>query len=224
MSRLSLTQRILLVILAVQLALFGALAAASLESVRRDVATETRLAVETARALVLATVGTMHGAVPPDRIMRLLPERLVVPRHVTLGTVDVLDGVVRRAPAPAAARPPAPRWFAALVAPDLLETRLPVVLGGRPRGYVFIATDPGEEIALAWRNLSAFLGMAALAALAQAALILWATRGALRPVAAIASRLADLRRGDLKARVGPVAQRDLAPIAAGVDDLAQALA
>ncbi|WP_374299632.1 ATP-binding protein [Paracoccus sp. (in: a-proteobacteria)] len=224
MSRLSLTQRILLVILAVQLALFGALAAASLESVRRDVATETRLAVETARALVLATVGTMHGAVPPDRIMRLLPERLVVPRHVTLGTVDVLDGVVRRAPAPAAARPPAPRWFAALVAPDLLETRLPVVLGGRPRGYVFIATDPGEEIALAWRNLSAFLGMAALAALAQAGLILWATRGALRPVAAIASRLADLRRGDLKARVGPVAQRDLAPIAAGVDDLAQALA
>jgi two-component system sensor histidine kinase UhpB len=35
--------------------------------------------------------------------------------------------------------------------------------------------------------------------------------------------LADLRRGDLSARVGPVAQRDLIPIAAGVDDLAQAL-
>ena len=223
MIRLSLTQRILLVILAVQLALFGALAAASLEAARRDIATETRLAVETARALVLATVGTMHGAVPPDRIMRLLPERLVVPRHVTLGTVDVLDGRVRRAPAPAPARTQAPRWFAALVAPDLLETRLPVVIEGRPRGYVFIATDPGEEIALAWRNLSSFLGLAALAALAQMALILWATRGALRPVAVIASRMADLRRGDLAARVSPVPQRDLAPVAAGVDDLAQAL-
>ena len=93
MTRLTLTQRILLVILAVQAALFAALAWASLEAVRRDIATETRLAVDTARALVLATVGTMHGAVPPDRIMQLLPERLVVPRHVTLGTVDILEEV-----------------------------------------------------------------------------------------------------------------------------------
>ena len=223
MNRLSLTQRILLVILAVQAALFAALAAASLEGARRDIATETRLAVDTARALVLATVGTMHGAVPPDRIMQLLPERLVVPRHVTLGTVDILDGVVRRAPAPAAAHRSAPGWFALLVAPDLLATRLPVVIQGRPRGYVFIATDPAEEIALAWRNLSAFLGLAALASVVQGLLILLATRQALRPVMAIASRLADLRRGDLAARVGPVAQRDLTPIAAGVDDLAQAL-
>ncbi|WEF24892.1 ATP-binding protein [Paracoccus sp. S3-43] len=223
MTRLTLTQRIFLVILAVQAALFAALAVASLEGARRDIATETRLAVETARALVLATIGTMQGAVPPDRIMQLLPERLVVPRHVTLGTVDILDGVVRRARAPVQAQAPAPPWFASLVAPDLLETRLPVVLEGRPRGYVFIATDPGAEIALAWRDLSAFLGLAAMAAVAQGLLILWATRQALRPVAAIASRLGDLRRGDLTARVGPVAQRDLAPIAAGVDDLAQAL-
>ncbi|MCZ0960040.1 ATP-binding protein [Paracoccus benzoatiresistens] len=223
MNRLSLTQRILLVILAVQAALFGALAAASLESARRDIATETRLAVETARALVLATVGTMQGAVPPDRIMQLLPERLVVPRHVTLGIVDAVDGVVRRPPAPVQAPAPAPRWFAALVAPDPLETRMPVAIEGRPRGYVFIAADPGAEIALAWRDLSAFLGLAALAALVQAGLILLATRHALRPVAVIASRLADLRRGDLSARVGPVPQRDLAGVAAGVDDLAQAL-
>ena len=223
MTRLTLTQRILLVILAVQAALFAALAWASLEGARRDIATETRLAVDTARALVLATVGTMHGAVPPDRIMQLLPERLVVPRHVTVGTVDILDGRVRRAPAPAQAPAPAPGWFAALVAPDLLETRLPVVIEGRPRGYVFIATDPGAEIALSWRRLSAFLGLAALAGAAQAALILLASHQALRPVGVIASRLADLRRGDLSARVGPVAQRDLAPVAAGVDDLAQAL-
>lgn len=223
MNRLSLTQRILLVIVTVQAALFAALAVASLESVRRDIAAESRLAVDTARALVLATVGTMQGAVPPDRIMQLLPERLVVPRHVALGTVDILDGVVRRVPAPILAHSPAPRWFAAVVAPNLMETRLPVVIEGRPRGYVFIATDPGAEIALAWRNLSAFLGLAALASVVQGALILLATRHGLRPVADIASRLSDLRRGDLSARVGPVAQRDLTPIAAGVDGLAQAL-
>src|SRR5690606_26736380 len=113
-------------------------------------------------------------------------ERLVVPRHVTLGTVDVLDSVVRRARAPTQAQAPAPGWFAALVAPNLLETRLPVVIEGRPRGYVFIATDPEAEIALAWRNLSAFLGLAALASVVQGLLILLATRQALRPVTTIA--------------------------------------
>ena len=65
MTRLTLTQRILLVILAVQAALFAALAWASLEGARRDIATETRLAVDTARALVLATAG--FAAPPPPR-------------------------------------------------------------------------------------------------------------------------------------------------------------
>lgn len=45
----------------------------------------------------------------------------------------------------------------------------------------------------------------------------------MRPVGLIAARLDDLRRGDLTARVGPIPQPDLSPIAAGVDDLAQAL-
>lgn len=223
MNRLSLTQRILLVILAVQAALFVTLAAASLNSARRDIAAETRLAAETARALVLATIGTMQGSVPPDRIMQLLPERLVVPRHVAVGTVDILDGVVRRPPAPPTPPARAPGWFAAMVAPDPSETRLPVMIDGRPRGYVFIATDPDAEIARAWRDLSAFLGLAALASLVQAVLILLATRQALHPVAVIASRLAALRRGDLTARVGPVAGRDLAGVAAGMDELARAL-
>ena len=52
MNRLSLTQRILLAILAVQAALFAALAVASLDSVRRDIAAETRLAVDTALSLI----------------------------------------------------------------------------------------------------------------------------------------------------------------------------
>ena len=76
MRRLPLIPRILLVILAVQAGLFAALAAASLNAIRRDIGTETRLATETARALVLATIGTMQGAVPPDRLMAALPQRL----------------------------------------------------------------------------------------------------------------------------------------------------
>lgn len=223
MSRTSLTSRLLVVILAMQLAFLAALAVASLDSLRREIATETRLAADTARALVLASVGTLQGSVPPDRLMALLPDRLVPPRHTRIAVLDAREGTARTVAAPGLSPAAVPGWFAALVAPEPHELRLPVTREGRLRGYVYVAADPGDEIAAAWLSLRRTLAVAALVALAQALLILLATRQALRPVAAIASRLAELRQGDLGARVGPVVQRDLAPIARGVDDLAQAL-
>ncbi|WP_175479799.1 histidine kinase [Paracoccus homiensis] len=223
MTRFGLTSRLLLVILAVQLALFAALAVVRVNGLRGEIAAESRLAAQTARSLVLATVGTMQGAVPPDRVMALLPDRLVPPRHTRIGVLDPRDGTVRQPVAPPETYDPAPAWFAALVAPAPLETRLPVSLQGRLRGFVYIGTDPGAEIAAAWRSLRAMLGLAAFAAVAQTALIWLATRRALRPVALIAARLGDLRRGDLSARVGPIAQPDLSPVADGVDELAAAL-
>ncbi|MDP5306700.1 histidine kinase [Paracoccus spongiarum] len=224
MSRLSLTSRILVVILTMQALLIGALAAASLDSLRGEIATESRLATETARSLVLATVGTMQGAVPHDRLMAALPDRLVPPRHTRIGVLDARAGEVRTPDAPTGAGDPAPGWFAALVAPDPQEIRLPVSLDGRLRGYVYIASDPTAEIAAAWGDIRRTLGLAALAAAGQALLILIATRHALRPVEGIAARLAELERGDLAARVGAVPQPDLAPLARGVDRLAEALA
>lgn len=223
MIRLGLTSRLLVVILAVQLALFAALAAARINGLRNEIAAESRLATQTARSLVLATVGTMQGAVPPDRVMALLPDRLVAPRHTRIGVLDPRDDTLRLPVAPVEAYTPAPAWFAALVTPAPLETRLPVSLDGRLRGFVYIGSDPGAKVATAWRSIRAMLGLAGLAALAQTALIWLATRRALRPVALIAARLDDLRRGDLTARVGPIAQPDLSPIADGVDELAGAL-
>ncbi len=223
LNRLNLTSRVFLVILVVQLMLFAALSAASLGNLRREIAVETELAAQTARSLVLATIGTMQGAVPPDRLMALLPERLIPPRHTHIGILDAREGIVREPFMPASRHATAPRWFAALVAPEPHETRLPVSIEGRPRGYVYIASEPGPEIAAAWEQIRTVLGLAALAAGAQALLILIATRRALRPVQRITGRLAELTRGDLSARVGALPQPDLAPLAAGVDRLADAL-
>lgn len=223
MMRLSLTTRVLLVILAVQASLLAALAAANIGNLRREIATETRLAAQTARSLVLATIGTMQDAVPDDRLMAMLPERLVPPRHTRISVLDAREGAVRHPPVPAEAHGTVPAWFAALVMPEPQATRLPVILGGRPRGVVHIAADPGAEIAAAWRELRLVLGLTGGAALLQALLILIATRHALRPVEGIAARLAELSRGDLSARVGPLPQPDLAPLARGVDRLADTL-
>lgn len=223
MIRLSLTTRVLLVILVVQALLLATLAVANIGHLRREIAAETRLAAQTARSLVLATIGTMQDAVPDDRLMAMLPERLVPPRHTRIGVLDAREASIRQAAAPPEAHGTAPAWFAALVKPEPQETRLPVVLGGRPRGFVYIAADPGAEIAAAWRGLRSTMALTGAAALLQALLILFATRHALRPVEGIAARLSELSRGDLSARVGSLPQPDLAPLAAGVDRLADTL-
>lgn len=223
LTRPGLTTRILLVILAVQGVLFVALASARINGLKQEIAAETRLAVQTARSLVLASLGTMQGAVPADRVMAQLPDRLVPPRHTRIVVLDARDGTLREPAQPEPIHRDAPDWFVALIAPDPLETRLPVLLDGQPRGFVHILGDPAPAIAQAWDQIRATMGLVALAAAAQIALILLATWWALRPVGLIAARLDDLRRGDLTARVGPIPQPDLSPIAAGVDDLAQAL-
>ncbi|MFV0299561.1 MAG: histidine kinase [Paracoccus sp. (in: a-proteobacteria)] len=223
MTRLTLTQRILTVIFAIQLMLLVALAVASLETLRASVAAELRAGVETARSLVLATVGTMQGAVPPDRLMATLPERLVLPRNTEITVLDARDGSLSQPVSGGAVGGRAPDWFARLIAPEPQQTRLPVVIGGRRLGYVYIAPNPAAQIATAWQDMRRTIGLTALAALLQGALIVWLTRRALRPVDGIAARLTDLTQGRLAARVGPLPQPDLAPIGRGVDQLGAAL-
>lgn len=223
MSRLPLITRIFLVILAMQVMLFAALAAANLGSLRAEIALETRKGAQTARSLVLATIGTLQAAVPPEELMTALPERLVPPRHTSILILDPREGVIREPRAEDDSPVSAPAWFATLVAPELQETRVPVTAGGRLRGFVHIATDPAIGIADAWHSIRTTLGLAALAAVAQALLIILATRHALRPVGIIAARLEDLANGELDTRIGLLSQPDLVPVAEGVDRLAAAL-
>ena len=224
MKGIGLQARIVLLIVAVQAALLAGLALASLDNARRAVGEEVRAGADTARSLVLATIGTMQGAVPPDRLMDALPERLVAPRHARIAVLDGRTGAWRMPPAPPPPTEPAPPgWFAAAIAPPPQETRLPVVIGGQRRGYVLITADPSAEIAEVWRNARVMMRLTALAALAQAGLIWLVLRRGLLPLGMISARLADLTRGDLGARVGPVGVPDLAVLAGGVDRLGQAL-
>ena len=223
MTRLTLTRRILFVIIAIQLMLLIVLTVVSLQTLRQTVAAEQRAGVETARSLVLATIGTMQGAVPLDRLMATLPERLVAPRDAAVTVLDARAGSVRQVTPATEAPSPAPIWFARLIAPDPQETRLPVVIERRMLGYVSITSNPAAQIATAWHDMRRILGLSALAAILQGGLIVWLTRRALRPVGDIAARLTDLTQGRLEARVGPVIQPDLAPIARRVDQLGAAL-
>ena len=220
---MTLKTRILIVILTTQLLLIAVLAVGSLDRLRHDIAAGNRLGAQTARHLVLATIGTMQGTVPPDRIMALLPERLTEPPSARIAVLDARTGTPRR-PAGFVDRPQGvPAWFRDLVAPEVNESRLPVVIEGRPQGMVVIAGDPSRQIAQAWRDMRDLMVLVLAMAALQGALVWWAVRQALRPVAALGSRLSDMTRGELDGRIGPVQQPDLAPLARHVDQLADTL-
>ncbi|MEO1910874.1 MAG: histidine kinase [Paracoccus sp. (in: a-proteobacteria)] len=221
---MTLKTRILIVILTTQLLLIGVLAMGSLDRLRGDIAAGSRLGAQAARHLVLATIGTMQGAVPPDRIMALLPERLSEPPNARIAVLDARTGTPRR-PAGVIDRPDgAPGWFRDLVAPQVTESRLPVVIAGRPQGMVVISGDPSRQIAVAWRDMRDLMALVLAMAALQGALVWWAVRQALRPVTALGTRLSEMTRGQLDDRIGTLRQPDLAPLARHVDQLADTLA
>lgn len=221
---MTLKTRILSLILTTQLLLIALLALGSLDRLRDDIAADSRIGAQTARHLVLATIGTMQGAMPPDRIMALLPERLTEPPNARVVVLDARTGTPRRPAGTIERSAAAPAWFYSLVAPEITESRLPVVIGGRPQGFVLIAGDPAGQIQKAWRDMRDLMALALGIAGLQALLVWWAVSHALRPVGVIGARLAGLCRSELDSRIGPLPQTDLAPLAHHVDRLADTLA
>jgi len=221
---MTLKTRILSLILTTQLLLIALLALGSLDRLRDDIAADSRIGAQTARHLVLATIGTMQGAMPPDRIMALLPERLTEPPNARVVVLDARTGTPRRPVGTIERSATAPAWFYNLVAPEITESRLPVVIGGRPQGFVLIAGDPAGQIQKAWRDMRDLMALALGIAGLQALLVWWAVSHALRPVGVIGARLAGLCRSELDSRIGPLPQTDLAPLAHHVDRLADTLA
>lgn len=221
---MSLTARIVVLVLAVQLALVAALGLLLTASAREAVAAEVAASMRSARELVLTTVAALIDTVPGERLPATLAERVIEPRHVRILIYDAASGQVA-SPRNAAPRPdPAPEWFTRLLAPQVQSTQLQVVENQAIRGLAMISGDPAAEIARVWDDARALAGLLALAGLAQLAMIWAILRAGLRPLARVSSVLDRLAGGDLDARAGRVRTPDLAPLAADVDRLAQALA
>lgn len=221
---MTLTARIVALMLAAQLALAGAAAAVLVANAQRAVAAEVAASVHAARNLVVATLATLAGTVPGEGLTAALAERLVEPRHARIAVYDGASGRTL-GPGTAAPRPdPAPAWFARLVAPQGQATELPVVENRRVRGVVVIAGDPAAGTAEAWHDARALAALIGLGAAAQLVLTAAILRGGLRPLARLSDVVRRLSRGELATRAGPVSTPDLAPLAADLDRLGAALA
>lgn len=220
---MSLTARIVALVLAAQLALFGAAAGVLVLNARASVAAEIDASVHAARNLVLTTLATLIGTVPGPDLPAALAERLVEPRHARIAVYDLLSGRTLH-PGTRVARPdPAPGWFARLLAPQVQTTQLPIAENRRVHGMAMISADPATNTAEIWRDARSLALLMGVAAMAQAVLTAAIMRGGLRPLKRLSLVLNRLSHGDLTARAGNVRTPDLTMLAADVDRLGAAL-
>lgn len=220
---MTLTARIVALVLAVQLALTGAAAVALALGARASVAAEVAASSHSARSLVLAALATLSGTVPGERLPAALAERLVEPRHAR---ITVYEGLSGRSLSPGTATPRPdlpPRWFVRLLSPPGQATELPIVQDRLRYGMVMIAPDPTVGLAALWRDARTLALLTAAAALAQVLATAMILRAGLAPLARLREVVNRLGRGELSARAGAVTTPDLAPLAADVDRLGAAL-
>ncbi|HDR28044.1 hypothetical protein [Rhodovulum sp.] len=195
-----------------------------LENARNAIRVEMTSAESAARAQVIAAVGTAMRDHPPGRVLDVLSEQLVEPRHVRLvlydsrtGPLPVLSGSREAEVAPA------PGWFAGLVMPPRRETRLSILDNGRDYGFVSLSTAPQDEISEIREDAVALFGTLG-AALPASALVVMAVIGrGLRPLDTVNRGLAALQAGDLLTRIAGVRGADSVPIVGGFNALSQGL-
>ncbi|WP_424926513.1 histidine kinase [Amaricoccus tamworthensis] len=222
--RMHLKQQVVFSIMAVQLLVLAFGAAVLVANARNAVAVEIGAGERSARALVIAALGSALQDTPPGEVLPRLADILVQPRHVDLSLIDAQRGLIRVREVPLDDLPtPAPAWFTTLVWPEPVETRVPVQVNGRDYGYVSITTAPADEIAEVWADIRGLFWIIAGSAVFSAALLSWLVHRALRPLGRLRTALKTLQDGDLATRIRPGRHPDLAPITEGFNALSASL-
>lgn len=153
-------------------------------------------------------------------------DRLQGVRHIEVQFYDA-QGRLREVSAAGSRHAPlAPRWFSALVraaSPPMPDARRPVQLGGTTLGTWVMHPDPAYETDEIWvisRGLLELLG--AFFVLVNL-LVWWAVARAMRPVEQILHALAEIERGNLRARLPVFALPELSRLGTGFNHMASAL-
>ncbi|WP_103222388.1 histidine kinase [Roseibium marinum] len=192
---------------------------------REAVRLEIDASANSARALVLSTVGYALQQSSPSEVLPRLAEILVEPRHVNITLLDARRGVLPLRKLSRADEEPgaAPGWFVRLATPGPRETRIPIETKGILHGYVSMTAAPGDEIAEVWHDVASMIWIVAGTALVSALIMVVLVNRTLRPLDTLRTALAQLRQGKHSVRVGRGASADLTPIFEGFDALSQAL-
>jgi two-component system, NarL family, sensor histidine kinase UhpB len=163
-------------------------------SVREEIESTTRVAVQ----LVEAVVGGVYLEPGPGERTETLLALLRRVGHVRANDIRFYDpgGTLLYQSPPSTYRSGkrAPEWFSALVHPEIPEARLTL-----PGGAIVVTPDASRSIIEAWDDLKGFALLALAFLVLVNAAVFWLLERALRPLPQILEGLGQLARGRIRA-------------------------
>jgi two-component system, NarL family, sensor histidine kinase UhpB len=226
--RRSLRAQLLVAFVAIDLATALVAGAVTVVKARASTRVEITASMKLAKLLVTETISLFQERTPAEALLASLPLQLRFLRHVRIVVTDAAGTPVVEAPSrPNAGTPEgrarAPGWFEALIAPALERDEVPVVVGARRIGSVWIIGEPRDEIAEAWENMLALGGVAACVNLAVIGMLYILFGRVLTPLTGLADGLSELERRNYQVRLARPHARELALITERFNVLASAL-
>jgi two-component system, NarL family, sensor histidine kinase UhpB len=196
----------------------------SIINTRTATRVEIEASLEIAQRFVTATTKDLAAQDRLDQLEEELPLELKHLRHVRIMFMDTMGQltVVSRQPGSVTRPEQAPRWFAALVRPQLVGRAVRVVAIDHANPVIIIG-EPSDEIAEAWRDFSS-LAIVWLTLNALILLVLYAVLGRLLdPLAHLSRGMLSLEEGRYATRLALPKVKELGVLTERFNTLASAL-
>ncbi|MDS9468630.1 LapD/MoxY N-terminal periplasmic domain-containing protein [Paracoccus sp. MBLB3053] len=204
-------------------AVFVIILAVVLWNARDSVRNETQSAFQMATAAATLRLPTAFDRKDMMAEAVKLAVELRSQRHVTAELRD-RSGKTIELPTPPSPAHPAPQWFSNLLRPDQLQDVITITQYPNVEGLLEIRTDPADEIAEVWRDLSVLVPLLFLTALAAIGTTLAVSSLVSRRLEALHNVLGHMREGDLEQRAPRSGLAELDSLGEGIGALASHLA
>ncbi len=207
-----------LVIVAFTLAMAGIIVNDTRSSIREEIESTTRVAVQLIETVV---AGAYLEAGPAERNEALLTllRRVGRVRANDIRFYDQRGALLYQSP-PSIYRAgrAAPEWFVRLVKPEIQGSRLAL-----PAGAIVVTPDPSRSILEAWEDLEGFAWLALAFLVFTNVAVFWLLDRSLRPLPKILHGLAEMARGRFDVRLPAFRPAEFTSISDGFNRMAQAL-
>lgn len=195
---------------------------------RKSTRIEVGAAMNLAEGLVRDAIPFVEKAASPREALMSIPTQVGAVRHIRISTKDTSDLPLEPTSQKERAleqklvdvRPPAPGWFAVLIAPPPESRTFSVMSDGQGLGSIVLSSAPSDEIAEAWENATQLAKATLVIGIASIAILHLLFGRVLAPLRSLATGLLDLGRSNYDVRLPLPQARELAVIADSFNRLA----
>ncbi len=207
-----------LVIVAFTLAMAGIIVNDTRSSIREEIESTTRVAVQLIETVVAGAYLEAGPAERNDALLALL-RRIGRVRANEIRFYDQAGALLYQSP-PSIYRAgrAAPEWFVRLVQPEIQKARLEL-----PAGAIEVTPDPSRSILEAWEDLTGVAWLALAFLVFTNVAVFWLLDRSFRPLPKILHGLAEMARGRLDVRLPAFRLAEFTSISDGFNRMAQAL-